>query len=237
VTKPREEFISMMKTEFVRFAAHIERVSSQYQGVKTMKEKLPKGHVLIQMDFSENYTCSTLEEIQSAYWNSSMVTLHPEVIYYRDDNDELCHKSFVHVSEVLNHNDTMVLTIIDRLVKIVKEIGHEVQWIHFWTDSPSSQYRNKTIFDTVGRFPEIYGMFASWHYFESGHGKGPCDGIGGTAKRNADNAVKQGKSLIQDARDFFAWASANQQGIQYDFITEHEYENKKLTSESKQSNH
>jgi len=50
----------------------------------------------------------------------------------------------------------------------------------------------------------VYGSFASWHFFESGHGKGPCDGIGGTTQRNADNAVKQGKDLIQDAHDFFA---------------------------------
>lgn len=27
-------------------------------------------------------------------------------------------------------------------------------------------------------------------HFESGHGKSPCDGVGGTTKRNADNAVK-----------------------------------------------
>jgi hypothetical protein len=41
-------------------------------------------------------------------------------------------------------------------------------------------------------------------HFESGHGKSPCDGVGGTTKRNADNAVKQGKVLIQDAADFYA---------------------------------
>ena len=41
---------------------------------------------------------------------------------------------------------------------------------------------------------------------EAGHGKGPCDPIGGVAKRNADMAVKQQKAVIQDANDFFAWA-------------------------------
>ena len=44
-----------------------------------------------------------------------------------------------------------------------------------------------------------------WYNFEVGHGKGPCDGRGGTTKRMADEAVKSGKVVIQDATDFFAW--------------------------------
>ena len=38
---------------------------------------------------------------------------------------------------------------------------------------------------------------------EASHGKGPCDPIGGVAKRKADQAVKNGKYVIQDAIDFF----------------------------------
>lgn len=94
----------------------------------------------------------------------------------------------------------MVISIIDRLIAEVKKLVPDVTAIHFWTDSPSSQYRNKTIFDLVCHFEKRYSVLASWHYFECGHGKGPCDGVGGTTKRNADNAVKQGKALIQDAR-------------------------------------
>jgi len=74
---------------------------------------------------------------------------------------------------------------------------------------------------------KVYGSFASWHFFESNHGKGPCDGIGGTTKRNADNAVTQGKVLIQDAHDFFARASQNEQGSRYELVTDEEYNNEK----------
>lgn len=76
-------------------------------------------------------------------------------------------------------------------------------------------------------FEKRYAVLASWHYFECGHGKGPCDGVGGTTKRNADNAVKQGKVLIQDATDFFLWAKQHERGIQYDFVSEQEYESTK----------
>ena len=41
-------------------------------------------------------------------------------------------------------------------------------------------------------------------YFESGHGKGPCDGVGGVVKRSADMALKKGH-LIKSAQDFYRW--------------------------------
>ena len=40
-----------------------------------------KDHVLVQMDFAENYGIKEMEEIQSAYWNQESVTLHPVVMY------------------------------------------------------------------------------------------------------------------------------------------------------------
>ena len=47
--------------------------------------------------------------------------------------------------------------------------------------------------------------------------------MGGTAKRNANNAVKQGKILIQDAAEFYAWAVQNEKGIRYHMVSEEEY--------------
>ena len=48
---------------------------------------------------------------------------------------------------------------------------------------------------------------AWWNYehFEAGHGKGPCHCLGSLTKRFADEAMKTGKVIIQDAKDFFAW--------------------------------
>lgn len=95
------------------------------------------------MDFSENCNCQTMEEIQSAYWNVSMVTLHPTIIYFKDANNSPCHKSLVFVSKVLHHNAAMVYAIVKKLVNTVKNYVPELKHVPFWTDSPSSQYRNK----------------------------------------------------------------------------------------------
>ena len=55
VEKTKDELIEMMKEAHREFGTHIHNVKEQYKGVKQMKEKLPKDHVLVQMDFSENY--------------------------------------------------------------------------------------------------------------------------------------------------------------------------------------
>ena len=74
--------------------------------------------------------------------------------------------------------------------------------LHYVSDAPSSQYRNISIFSLLCRHEELLEEYgATWTYFESGHGKGPCDGIGAAAKRNADWAVQR-KYKIKDAADF-----------------------------------
>lgn len=89
------------------------------------------------------------------------------------------------------------------MIPKLKEIDEDVEMIHYWTDGQTSQYRNKQVFFTIANHKEIFGVQARWNYFEAGHGKGPCDGLGGTTKRMADEAVRSGRTVIQHADDFF----------------------------------
>ena len=83
------------------------------------------------------------------------------------------------ISDDLNHNAATVITFVKDIIKDIKEIDPQVEYLHFWTDSPTSQYRNRTIFNFVANHEETMGVKARWNYFEAGHGKGPCDGLGG----------------------------------------------------------
>ncbi|KAK6186926.1 hypothetical protein SNE40_006182 [Patella caerulea] len=224
VRKTKVEFEEIMITEYSDFIKHTDRVKDQFKALRDLKENLPAGHVIIQMDFAENFVCQAVDEIQSAYFNSTGVTIHPVVAYHKDDKGIIQHKSLVFVSDVGQHKATAVLTIINKLIPELKKLFPDVNMVHYWTDSPSSQYGNRFIFDAVKRHEELFGVAARWNYFECGHGKGPCDGIGGTAKRQAAEAVKQGKTQIQDAHDFFSWAVQNQKSIQYIFYSQSEYD-------------
>lgn len=105
-------------------------------------------------------------------------------------------------------------------------MSKSVKTVHYLTDSPTSQYRNKTIFQFVSQHFNEFGVNARWNYLESGHGKGPCDGLGASVKRSAGDAVKHGKCSIQNADDFFAWAtSAVEMGskVKYFLYTQEDY--------------
>jgi hypothetical protein len=52
-----------------------------------------------------------MEEVQSAYWNQSMVTVHPVVAYFKkEENNQLVlkHKSFAFISDELSHTASAV---------------------------------------------------------------------------------------------------------------------------------
>lgn len=116
-----------------------------------------------------------------------------------------------------------VLAIIWSLVPEITESFPDVRCLHYFTDSPTSQYRNKSMFYIVSHHQKLFGLSAHWDFFEAGHGKGPCDGLAGTSKHQAAEAVKQGKCNIQDAADFFAWATKYQKSITYIFYTKEDY--------------
>lgn len=69
--------------------------------------------------------------------------------------------------------------------------------VHFLSDSPSTQYRNKTMFYFFSKLEEELPSIqsATWNYSESGHGKGDPDGVGGVLKRTADRIVAQGADV------------------------------------------
>ncbi len=62
-----------------------------------LKENLREDTVLVQMDFSEIFSCQVAEEIQLAYCNPGAVSLHPVVTYFRKAED-LKHRNVIFVS-------------------------------------------------------------------------------------------------------------------------------------------
>lgn len=221
IKKAKTDFIEHFIKQFDLFKAHVDRMKTQYKEIRRLKEKLPMHHHVIHMDFAENYACRGLDEVQSAYWSQTQVTLHPTVIYSSNGEEPAQHSSYVYVSDDLNHNANTVITFVKDLIEKVKEIDPDVKAIHYWTDGPTSQYRNKTVFYLIANHKESFGIDAYWNFFEAGHGKGPCDGIGGVTKRSADIAMKSGRCSIQDASDFYAWSQSdacNLKSISFTYI-------------------
>lgn len=184
---------------------------------------MPSTHAVCQMDFAENYSCGHADEIQTAYFDKCSVTLHPVVIYTKDKENMVGHTSYIYVSDTPAHNSGTVYAFLKRITDTLKQTRPEIECIHYVTDSPTSQYQNKSMIYIVANHHDLLGLRASWQYWEAGHGKGPCDGVGGTSKRLADLAVKRQIAVIQSAEDYFHWGdSAGNSQIKYVFVPKEE---------------
>ena len=87
-------------------------------------------------------------------------------------------------------------THIDPVLKSIREEHPEVKHIHFISDGPTSQYRNKTAFYLASTVPFMRGFeYVTWNFSEASHGKGAPDGIGGALKNLADRLVAYGTSI------------------------------------------
>lgn len=201
VKQPQQVITSTLITVFLKklpsFMSHEARILHQHTWMSDLKKALKSTEILIHCDFSENYSLKYTEETQAFHFGGSrqQITLHTVVVYHREGS-ETRHKSFCTLSESLNHGPSAIWA---HLWPILKEFYEKnVKIIHFLSDSPATQYRNKYMFSFITnhfikQFPKVERV--TWNYHEAGHGKGAPDGIGGVCKRSADRVILQGKDL------------------------------------------
>ena len=75
---------------------------------------------------------------------------------------------------------------------------------------------------------EYFGCKASWNYIEAAHGNRPCDPIRRTTKRKADQAVKNGKYIIQDVVNFYEWLKQDCSVIKLIYLSIEDYETSEI---------
>ena len=202
---PTTDFKELFLKDLATFREHHRRVGEQYAAVRKLKEVLPHDHAAVHMDYAENWSTSFMHEIQSAFFGKDQLTLHPMVVYHREREDdlqeELHSSSFVGVSEVIQHSFPTTLACLLHLLPHIKRLVPDLAHLHVITDSPSSQYRNRFACGLLERAEQVLGIRLTWNWLEAGHGKGPCDGLGGALKGLADRVVKSAGS-IQNADEF-----------------------------------
>ncbi|KAJ8887383.1 hypothetical protein PR048_013598 [Dryococelus australis] len=102
-----------------------EMVLHQHEVLKYQKENLQFNEAVIHMDFSENYKCKFAEETQAFHFGSSGKQVSLDTV------------SFCTLSDYLEHS---VHAIWVHLKSILKTLPDSINTIHFWSDSPSTQY-------------------------------------------------------------------------------------------------
>lgn len=87
-------------------------------------------------------------------------------------------------------------------LKELRTTNPQIETIHFISDGPLTQYRNKGNFYLLSTVPFLFGfVHITWNYSEKYHGKCAPDGVGAAVKREADQYVLRGGELQTPHRE------------------------------------
>lgn len=158
------------------------------------------------------------EEVQAMHFGASkvQVTLHTGVIFYKGGQ-----KSFCTVSSSNIHQPHAIWAHLKPIVELGKSLVPNLKKIFFFSDGPSSQYRQKNNFFLIKYFSSFYEVNILWSFFESGHGKGVADAIGGVVKRALDRQVAYGKDIIS-ATDVYLTLESFVKAVKVFYVSETE---------------
>ena len=74
---------------------------------------------------------------------------------------------------------------------------------HYWSDGPSTQFKNQYNFTNLLLHQGDHGMPADWNFFVTLQGKGENDGAGGDVKNAVWRKVLQNKAVVGDLESCF----------------------------------
>ena len=214
-TDDLRDHIITMYLSFIMHAYTKREQSASYnalrEGVEKSSTKYDHTRALLQVDFSENYTCIEQNEIQSGHWTHPSVTLFTYSLWYlgQQHSGVIASDSNVHAKE----------TIIPFMDYILETIPVEIQNVEIFSDGPSSQFKSRYIVAAVPALEERHSVTITWNYFATSHGKGPVDGIGGSTKRYVWTAVRSGRAQVMNAMSF-AQAAASMPNVKVVYMSD-----------------
>lgn len=194
-----------------KFSKQCYHALKQRRALAQLKTNLAPNSIIIHEDFSENYACKHQSEIMYAHWKTQQVTVFTAIAWYRH-LDAVKSKSFVVVSDALDHNKSAVYTFNGLILAEMTNVT-EFNHVHYWSDGAASQFKSKYMMNNLRYHSEDFLVTADWSFFATADGKGPVDGIGGTVKRSVYLEVIKGREIVSNYSDFLRVAKATNSTI------------------------
>ena len=193
VTDTVENLCKSLEHDLHLLLPHQFRITSQYNAIRSAKDTLAEHECVLQIDFSENYACKASSEIQSMHFGASrrQITLHTCHATLKNRRTQC----YCTVSEDLRHGPAAIWAHLRPVLKDLRNRG--VTCLHFVSDGPVTQYKNRQNFAMLSNAPfEMGFQQVYWNFLEASHGKGPADGVGAAVKNAADRSVAHGHDVL-----------------------------------------
>ena len=149
------------------------------------------------------YSCGYSSEIQSVHFGvpHNQATLHTGILYVNQVT-----VSFCTISDSRHHDPAAIWSYLSPVFEYIQHNHSEVNTVHFVSDGPTTQYRQKKNFYLfcTQLYKEGFAGGGFWNFSEAGHSKGAADGVGDVLKCTADNIISRGQYLLDSVTLFHA---------------------------------
>ena len=179
---PAGELSEIILDDFENYKNHLDRAYVMKQEEKKAKVEAETAEDLavLHIDWAEQHRLIEIQEIQSAYFNGRLsYDIHTGYCYTKGD----CH-GFASLSDSSDHKAEAIHNALRPTIEELVAKGKKRFVI--CSDSPTSQYRNSKNCFLMKRFCIEFGISIRLLFTEAGHGKSPCDGVGGNIKTQVE---------------------------------------------------
>jgi hypothetical protein len=199
-------------------SGHIFRADFQHNRESDIMKALPQNHCIAVFDFSENITLVPQDEIESAHWTQQQVTLHPifvvrHALESTEENPVIIKESLIILSDHLAHDASTVYVFTQQLFTHLRNNAGQIDVLHRFSDNCAVQYKCIQAFGHLPALEKENDVKIIYHYTESGHGKGPSDGLGASTKKKLDRLILGGKVVTNAYQAYLALAQ-NEASVQ-----------------------
>ena len=222
ITHSTDEFLEILFDKLKLLLHHSFIAVQQTNFQNELKLVLNANEYIVMCDFAENYSFILQDEVQSFHWNNSQATIHPFVIYFKNADHTLSHISYVIISDCLSHDTTAVHLYQQHLMQYMKrKFQRKPKHIYYFSDGSAAQFKNRKNFINLCFHETDFSVSAEWHFYATSHGKGPCDGVGGTVKHLAARASLQRpySNQIMTPHQLYNWCVDNLKTCDFEYIT------------------
>lgn len=235
-TKTTEEFLDSLCEQLIVLKRHSFIAKKQSEYYNYVKENLKINEALVSFDFAENYAFVLQDEAQSFHWNNDQATIFPIAVYYKT-SDGLKFKSIVCVSENLKHDTVAVHLFQKKLISYMSgsQLITNLEKIYYFSDGSAAQFKNRKNFSNICHHANEFNINVEWHFYATAHGKGVCDGLGGTVKRLAARASLQRpyEHQIMTPYQLFIWCKANILSTEFIFVSSQDHQEEETLLEER----
>ncbi|CAF1540342.1 unnamed protein product [Adineta ricciae] len=203
VTGAFQALLGEIDSLWSNFITHTFNTSQQRDYIAMIKELSSfSTYAIVQLDFAQNFSFVIQREIQSGYYCRQQATIFTVYIRIGDE-----HRNMVIISNYLAHDTRFVYSAQKIIIEFLKKEYRTILKVNYVSDGATGHFKNRYNMHNLAHHYQDFHLVASWTFSSTGHGKGPCDGLGAVIKFTATHYLLRGGPQVSFAspEDFYNW--------------------------------